>query len=59
MVGWDWHLAVGTVPHAGAVSQVLGEGQSWVCSQEDGDAKFPKSGEGLSCMVVSVRLKVS
>ena len=46
MVGWDWRLAVGTAPHAGAVSQVLGEGQSLVCSQEDGDAKFPKSGGG-------------
>ena len=28
------------------MSQVLGEGQGLVCSQEDKDAKFPKSGGG-------------
>lgn len=40
--GQDWRLAISTAPHAGAVSQVLGEGQGLICSQEDGDEKFPK-----------------
>jgi len=40
----DWRLAVSTALHAGTVSQGLGEGQGLICSQEDGDEKFPKTG---------------